>query len=300
MPVFAFEALGTAWNIMIDEPASGLTEAGFDFESLQNEVIKKTAEFERRFSRFQSGSEVTALREAPAGTYPISPEFTQLLAKSDRLRQLTAGAFDPAVGGLLEAAGYNSTYQLQPQPTALAAWKLPTWSVDAQNQTLTIDGGAIFDLGGIGKGYWIDQISQYLITQGYFHHLVDGGGDMVATTKANGSGYKIALEWPGKPDLAIGTLILKNQGFAASDVFRRRWQHWHHLVNPTLKQSVTQIVGCLAVADSAWQADELTSLLALTDPDQYAAKVAQLGGEYLVVLANQKVIVSPGWPGELF
>lgn len=221
MPNLAFEALGTAWSILIDAPASELSEAGADLETLRSELIALTDIFDHRFSRFKPDTEATAFRHADSGTYPISPEFTQLLARSDVLRQLTDGAFDPAVGGLLEAAGYDPQYQLKPDANSLATWKLPNWSVNTKDHTLTIDGPVVFDIGGTGKGYWIDVLSQYLLEKGFTYHLVEGGGDMKATTKANGDGYTIALEWPGRPDMAIGVVTLKNQGLAASDVFKR-------------------------------------------------------------------------------
>lgn len=298
MAQLAFEALGTAWTILIDEPAS--VEAGFDFDALRNTLIDKTAVFDQRFSRFKSDTEAVQFRSAAAGTYPISEEFSLILDRADRLRRLTDGAFDPAVGGLLEAAGYDAAYSLQPQAQTIVNWQLPQWQVDTQAQTVTIDGPVIFDIGGTGKGYWIDQLSSYLHEVGLPHHLVEGGGDMMATTKANGEGYRIALEWPGREDMAIGTLTLRNQGFAASDIFRRQWRDWNHLVNVPLKQPVQHLHGVMAVAGSAWQADELTSLLSLTDPHQYAQRVPHVGGEYLVVLADGSVSFSPSWPGELF
>ncbi|HYD35115.1 MAG TPA: FAD:protein FMN transferase [Vitreimonas sp.] len=295
MTEFRFNAMGTAWSITLD----GVTDRDVPV-SLWDKVVTSTDNFEQRFSRFIEGSEVTAFRTAPAGTYPLSKELTILLAQSHVVRELTGGAFDPAIGTLLEKAGYDQQYSFHPQDQELDNWRLPGWNVDVAQQQVTISDAVVFDTGGIGKGYWIDQLSQLIFEAGYPYHLVDGGGDMVATTKENYAGWQVAIEWPGDQERAIGVVELHNQGFAASDIFRRRWGEWHHLINVTERQPVGNIKGCVAVAASAWSADQMTSALALVQPEAYEHIGHALGAEYLVLLQSDQAIISPQWPGEVF
>lgn len=296
MSSFQFTALGTAWSITIDQ-ADSVQEVP---QSLWKSVVDRTAEFERRFSRFKDGSETRAFLKKAAGTHSISTEMCDLLSIADRLRTLTDGAYDPAVGGLLEAAGYNKDYRLKPDEQQLHDWHIPTWSLDQKKKQVTIDGPLLFDFGGMGKGYWIDQLSNFLLVSGYPYHLVEGGGDMFATTKASGQSWKIAIEYPGQQDQALGTYQLSNQGFAASDVFRRKWGKWHHFVDVSQNQPTQHLVGCVAVATTAWKADQITSVLALCQPAKFAQIVGQIGGEYVVLLANGEARVSSNWKGQLF
>jgi thiamine biosynthesis lipoprotein len=295
---YHFQALGTAWSLTVDQ-------AGFVFDSVEGQkvidkVIAETTSFETRFSRFKDGSESRQFTDAKPGVYPISSQMCALLKVADQLRQLTRGAYDPAVGGLMEAAGYTPDYSLQPNEKSIQTWRLPSWNIDEVKQSVTIDGPLLFDFGGMGKGFWIDQLSQILLDHGLKHHLVEGGGDMFATTKADGSAWKVAIEYPGKTEMAIGTYALFNQGMAASDVFRRRWGQWHHFVDVTLKQPTTHIVGCVAVSSSAWKADQITSVLALTHPELFSEVVPQIGGEYVVLFANGEAKISSNWHGVLF
>jgi len=296
---FQFTALGTAWSITVDQAGFALPAQKAE-EALWQKVVSQTAEFERRFSRFKDDSESRQFSNATAGTYPISSQLKELLVVADQLRSLTDGAYDPAVGGLMEAAGYTPDYRLKPDEQSLKTWHVPQWSLSHSGQSVTIDGPILFDFGGMGKGYWIDQISALLLSENYPHHIVEGGGDMMATTKTNGDSWKVAIEYPGKDDLALGTYHLKNQGLAASDVFRRRWGKWHHFVDVTLKQPTQHIAGCVAVSSSAWKADQITSILALTDPDNFSQIVPVIGGEYVVLLAGDTAQVSKNWKGELF
>src|SRR3989344_2486826 len=143
-----------------------------------------------------------------------------------------------------------------PRPTLS---EMPMWTLAAQ--TLTLDGPAVFDIGGMGKGYCIDRVADIIRSYGHEHFLVDGGGDIFATTKAGGAPWRIAIEYPGKPDMAAGLVDLKDQGLAVSDGFRRRWGKWHHIVDPKSKKSVERVAGAAAVASSAWDADCATSAL---------------------------------------
>lgn len=296
---FQFKALGTAWSISVDQ-ADFASPSPQKIQELWDKVIAETAEFEAHFSRFKGESESRQFLSAVAGTFPISAELTKLLVAADTLRALTKGSYDPAVGGLMEATGYSPEYTLQPDEDKLSSWHVPHWSVQAEDQTVTIDGPVLFDFGGMGKGYWIDQLSELLTRHQAPHHLVEGGGDMMATTKADGTGWNVAIEYPGKTDLALGTYELKHQGLAASDVFRRRWGKWHHFVDLKLKQPTQHILGCVAVSGSAWKADQITSLLALTDPAQFSDTVPKIGGEYVALLSNETAIRSQNWQGILF
>lgn len=290
MDVFSFRALGTEWSVLID--AYPLTP------TLQRAVVEYTTQFEQRFSRFLPHSEVNAFRKAKAGTYPLSEELSVLLGRADILRRLTGGIYDPAVGGLLEQAGYGMSKKNNESTGTTTNFSLPHWSL--MGTTLTLDGPVAFDLGGMGKGYCIDGVARVLEREGCQHYLVEGGGDMWGTTKADGSPWQVAIEYPGKPELAAGTMALSHQGLAVSDRFRRRFGRWHHIVHPIMKQAVNTIDGCAAVAPSAWDADCMTSGLFLAPSELYPALAHEFQAEYLVFLPDSHTQVSSHWPGALF
>lgn len=289
METFSFSALGTKWSILVDHDS-------FPGEH-QKAILTEVATFENRFSRFILTSEVNQFREGAAGTYEVSELFALLLTRADRLRQLTGGVYDPAIGGLLEHAGYDPTYRLE-SDRKVETFRLPQWSLS--DQKVTLDGPVVFDFGGIGKGYCIDMVAGILERLGYRYYLVEGGGDMYGTAKRDGSPYQVALEWPGKPDTAFGVVVLNHQAVAVSDSFKRRWQKWHHIIDPHAKKPIEEVVGCAALARSAFAADCMTSALFLSSEERYPELREELGAEYVVLRATGTVAVSPSWPGELF
>ena len=289
MEDFVFQGLGTHWNTTAD----GETLK----DDVKTAILEYVQDFESRFSRFLLDSENNAFRNVQAGEYIVSEEFSQLLAIADQLRILTDGVYDPGVGMLLESAGYGAQ-DSKAVIKSVEEFTLPTWSL--KERTLTLDGPVVFDFGGFGKGYCIDQVSKILKHFGYEHFIVNGGGDMFGTTKKDGSPWKIAIEYPGKKDMALGTVMLENQGIAVSDSFRRQWGRWHHLVNPQEKETVKNVVGGVAVADSALNADCMTSALFFSAPANYSSASKMYNAQYLLVQGDGLTKVSSLWRGELF
>lgn len=288
MQSFTFKGIGTHWSISVDTDAP--------IAGVEARVLLYVAEFEKKFSRFLEGSEVNQFRDSEAGAYVIGDEFAKILGEADTLRARTGGAYDPAVGGLLERAGYDKNYRLKPGDTE--GFKLPMWSL--HGNSLTIDGPTAFDLGGIGKGYCIDRISDLILESGFPCFIVEGGGDMFGTTKRDNAAWRVGIEWPGKTDTAAGLVLLENQGLAVSDSFRRRWGRWHHIVDPATRLPIEKVLGCAAVAPSAFSADQMTSGLFLSPPEAHSSLAKHFEAEYMIFGADDSCVVSPGWEGEVY
>jgi thiamine biosynthesis lipoprotein len=286
---FSFESMGTGWQVSVDVDAVP--------PSIIDEIHQKSEAFNQKYSRFIDGSEANAFREAPKGTYHISPMLAEILQACKKLELLTDGKFNASIATLFESIGYDAQYNFQKAPEKVS-WQPPTWSIEKDE--ITISGPIVFDIGGIGKGYWIDQISQILKKHHLNDHLVEGGGDMFATQKKDGTPWRVALEWPGKPDTALGIVELKNQGLAVSDVFKRKWKNWHHLMDAKTNTPVDQIIGCAAIAPSAFLADQMTSIISFAPPEKYDTFAQEINAQYLYMTKEEKVFVSEGWEGEMF
>ena len=286
---FSFEALGTKWAVSID--AESFPEQ--DQRSLTEEI----AAFERRFSRFLPESESNQFRAASPGTFEVSGDFLALLSAADHIRCLTRGAYDPAVGGLLERAGYDASYRFSPDGAA-DEYEIPRWFLEGGQ--LRLDAPIVFDFGGIGKGYSIDLAARLLRSLGYEHFLINGGGDIFGTEKRDGTPFRVALEWPGTLGTAFGVVPVSSRGIAVSDRLRRRWGDWHHIVHSKTKRPIETIIGCAAIAPCAFLADQMTSALFLSDSSLFEAIACELSAEWIVFFSDGSVRVSEGWEGELF
>ncbi len=285
-----FEAIGTHWHLTVESPAAVPVK-------IWHEIEAKIDAFDQRFSRFILTSEANAWRAAKPGSYKVSTELAKLLQFASKLRAETQGKFDPAVGGLLELAGYDPTYRFQPD-AKLENWQIPGWEISGT--TLKIEAPLVIDVGGYGKGSCIDLVAYVLRHHGYEHFLIDGGGDLYGTTKHSGSGWTVGVEWPGQPEYAISQVTLKNQALAVSDIYRRAWGNWHHVVDPQAGQPFSKVVGVAVMAQTAQTADGLTTALALIAPSARQVLAEKYQAEFLLLTEKQSVETSQHWPGELF
>lgn len=287
METFCFQALGTKWNIVVDG----------DFASSVRTVIQtEIASFEERFSRFKDTSEVNAFRQVPEGVYTVSDELALLLGRAKRLRQLTGGRYDPASGVILEHYGYDQEYSFREGVGEIP--RVPSWGL--MGSQLHLEGPTAFDLGGIGKGYAIDRVATLLEEAGLQHYLIDAGGDMYATSKSDGSAYRVALEWPGRPDTAYGIVELLHQGLAVSDVVTRSFGKRHHIIDAVTRENSRRVIGVAALARTAWDADCGTAALIHWPEVKREQIEEELGVESVIITVEEEFLVSTGWPGEMF
>lgn len=288
METFSFKALGTEWMI--------LSDGKFFDEAVQKDITEKVALFEERFSRFKDTSEVNAFREVSPGAYEVSSELAMLLERAQLLRTLTQGHYDSASGVILEHMGYDKKYRFTQSKRPLPS--IPTWSI--KDKELQLSGPTAFDLGGMGKEYCIDMVAGILATAGYKYYLVDGGGDMYATTKADGSPYTIALEWPGRTGVSYGTVTLRNQGLAVSDTATRRFSGHHHIVDAETGANTERVLGAVGLGATAWDADSATAAL-MQWPHCDQTKVEEsFGITSIIITQKQEFLVGTDWPGEVF
>lgn len=288
-----FEGIGTHWNIDID------TTESTDLNNLWILIEQEVSNFNSKFSRFREDSLVNLFKNSPAGEYQIDSELYSLLSFAKDLKEITYGKFDPAIGQLISDTGYNASYTFKPDQQKINHFTSPNWNL-SPNNILTIDGPVAFDLGGFAKGYLIDKISKLILDNDHRFHLVDAGGDIYATTKSDNSPWKVAVEFPGDRAKALGVVSLNHQALAVSDIFKRNWGTWHHIVDPVTKKPLTTIISCSTLAKRAMTADALTTALMLTDDKTRQTLTQTYKTEFLLITDKYTPIVSNNWPSDFF
>lgn len=240
------KALGTVWHIE-------LFEACDDQTVLRNGIVDWLEEFESRYSRFRADSWLSRLNQDGVFHNP-NQQFVDLLQLSLQYYEKTNGVFNVAIGEKLVHAGYDSTYSFTSSEQESVIPVLPE-VLSVTGEKITLSRGRL-DLGGIGKGYAIDALAEYLKTKydlSYF--LINGGGDMYATSD-NEQPIKIELAHPYDKSLSIGNLELLHSGFASSSPNLRAWPDskkgimQNHLL--TTQQKTSYVVSASATEADVW------------------------------------------------
>lgn len=152
-------AMGTSLRLVVEAPDRPQALASSE---LAAQAVERA---EARLSTWREGSELARLNRSPVGrSVELSPELARELAEARAIWQLTAGAFDPSVGGWVEAWGLRtggrrpSAEEIDSArvPGGLAALTLEGERATRTSERLTLEEG------GFGKGAGLDAAARAL------------------------------------------------------------------------------------------------------------------------------------------
>ena len=236
-----------------------------------------------RFSRFDPRSELSLINGDPSQTVPVSPLMRRVIEAALRGARDTGGLVDATLGAEIAQAGYDSHLEgdgiplavaLSLAPTRLpaAARPLQTWRqvvVDRRAGAITRPVGVQFDLGGIAKGVFADELAALLA--GFEAFALDCAGDL----RLGGSSQAIRPVHVASPfdDTMLHTFHLAAGGVATSGIGKRSWLSAaglpaHHLLDPsTGRPAFTGVVQVTALAPTATEAEILAKAAILSGPE---------------------------------
>jgi FAD:protein FMN transferase len=267
----AITALGTTWLVELFDEVS-LEKA----DETHGLIRLFLSDFEATYSRFKPDSTISRLNATGELTTPDEATI-QLLTLGQQLYRDTSGIFNMLVGEHLVARGYDADYSFMPkvEPSSIPS---PLEAISITPKRITLNAGQI-DLGGYGKGYLIDRLTELLKEHGFKHFLINGGGDMYATSD-HGTPITIYLEHPSVPGTYIAKTTLKDQGFAASSTHKRRWkvsgQEYSHIVDTSTKKAPSaDDFGIYVKAPHAVTADAWSTTLLISPPEHHTEALAR-------------------------
>ncbi len=283
---FEFEAIGTHWQIDSPEGVS---------ENTQQKILETINEFDAIYSRFRQDSLVTKISQE-AGMYQLPPDAKPLIDLYQKLYSLTDGLFTPLIGNTLEDAGYDRNYSLKPRKVnAPLEW---SEAIEYDFPNLKTKSPVTLDFGAGGKGYLIDIVSEILKSEGVKTFTVDAGGDILHFSE-NKETVRIALENPEDITQAIGVAEISNESIAGSAGNRRKWEEFHHIINPKTLRSPKEVSACWVTAKTTIEADAIGTCLFL-NPDLANKLNSEFQFEYLILFSNQTIKKSTNFPAEIF
>jgi thiamine biosynthesis lipoprotein len=259
-----FQALGTTWWVEIFDELS-LAEATTIFTNARSFC----EDYEKKYSRFKTDSEISKLNQQRELIKP-SEELISLLKLGKKLYLETNTKFNFLTGHVQESIGYDDSYSFKPSDQKTNAGN-PVTDLKISNEAIQLTQLEVkVDLGGYGKGYLVDLLAEHLKT----HHslkyfLINGGGDIYATSMPNGGPIEIYLENPLTKHPIYKTSLL-NQGFGASSSNRRRWSYQGKTFNHILGTDSEMIQASFTKAPSTVYADVMATCLLLGEPNEFS------------------------------
>lgn len=257
-------------------------------------------EYDFRFSRFKSESELMALNTSNGAWHKVSIDLFQIIKKSVALAAETDGVFDPSVGGVLASYGYGLPKNfIQRMPPATYR----DLAFNDRELLIRLAPGQILEPACIVKGIAIDtagkELSQIIdtSTQGF---MINAGGDIVTRgVFEDGHAWNIAIQDPKNPSAIVSAISIQNAGVATSGTYQTQGEHsskkWHHLVNMQTGKPTLGIISATVVATTCEEADTEASLAILLKEDQAVARLASRGLPYLLISENGTITKNAGF-----
>jgi thiamine biosynthesis lipoprotein len=151
----------------------------------------------------------------------------------------TDGAFDPTVGGAMEARGFDRHYLTRERVSRV--WRIPgdapgsavTYrdvELDAERHTIRLRRPLMLDLGAVAKGLAIDMAARELSACPWF--AIDAGGDLfVSGSRPDRRPWTLGIRHPRTPDALITTIHVAGGAVCTSGDYERTTARGHHLLD---------------------------------------------------------------------
>lgn len=227
-------------------------------------------EFETRFSRFVTGSELNKLNQKAGQKVKCSDEFLELASLSNFYSQLTQHRFTPFVLPSLQQAGYKGSWpKVNDYSNDLDYSERQfdsTATIKIESKSATIPANTAIDFGGIGKGFCLQKIADKLQAYGLKNYWISLGGDIICSGyDLGGNFWEIDIASATKVDKNVGSVINydgQKLAVATSGTTKRAAKNWHHIIDPTTgKASTSNALMSTAVCQQPVAADVLAKTL---------------------------------------
>lgn len=239
-------------------------------QAAMDAALARMAVVERTMTRFDALSDVgRANRRAAEEAVLVTPGTAAVISAALDWAHASDGGFDPCIGRAIEV--WDVEHRNEPPPAGafrrLAGRRLyRTLDVDSWRGHPAVrfgDRDLQVDLGGIAKGYAVDQAVVTLRDWGVTQAFVAAGGDLYAMGQSDHGGpWQVGVRDPKDPDRVMATLPLSDGAVATSgDYFRYfdyQGRRYHHLLDPataaprlTPEHSVSVAAATCMTADAA-------------------------------------------------
>ena len=202
----------------------------------------------------------------------VSKEFYTLLEKSIAYGNLTEGAFDITFASI----GFQYDYRNKKHPSAqqtevlLPAINYQWLQLDKNKSTVLYKHPNVkIDLGGIAKGFAVDQAIEILKKHGIGHATVSAGGDSKILGDKKGQPWLIGIKNPrltGKNGerTTVLTLPLENTAVSTSGDYERYFidehgKRVHHILNPKTGKPTNGIISATVIGPNGVDTDALST-----------------------------------------
>jgi thiamine biosynthesis lipoprotein len=255
---------------------------------------------------WQPTSEVSRINAAAGkSAVKVGRETLGVVAKSVWISELSEGTFDVTFASMGKLWSFDEDLSQAIPDAALletARKKIDYRKIvidDAASTVMLASADTKINLGGIAKGYAIDQAAKVLRSAGLASFFAQAGGDLyVEGRKPNGEPWRVGVRDPrGADGVFFALLPVENHAFSTAGDYERAFvkdgKRYHHIIDPRTGYPATASRSVTIWAKDALTADAIDDAVFILGPEKGIALVESLPDcGAVIVAADNSVHVS--------
>jgi thiamine biosynthesis lipoprotein len=271
---------------------------------LIDEVLDEYRRIDREMSTYRPDSEISMLN-ARAATAPVvvSDELFGLVDKALGLSRMSDGAFDISY----ESVGFMYDFRARQHPShaqidaALAAVDYRHIRIDPAKRSISFElPGMRINLGGIAKGYAVEQGARLLREAGIEHALLNAGGDTRLIGDRRGAPWIVGIRHPRAENEFATRLPLVDEAISTSGDYERFFDEdghrYHHILNPATGEPTETVLSASVIGPDATMTDALSTTVFVLGSERGVALIETLDDyETIIVEPSGRLVYSSGF-----
>jgi len=282
--------MGTQTHIIVVAPRNNTNLV----KTTLDKAVQKIRDIEAMMSVHIKSSPLSQFNAAKPGEYKLPAEIVNLIVLSRKIHHQSDGTFDitclPIINLWKQAA---RTGKLPSKEQIIQSRRASNWNqiiVNPLKNTITKQVETVsIDLGGIAKGFAVDQAIKIIKSAGIAGGMVEIGGDLRCFgTPPNSGGWEVKIQNPFDSSSTCATLLLTEAAVATSGDYNRfsiiAGKRFSHIVDPRTGMALPVGKVCSATVVSL---PTNSAAVSGTLADAWATAISVLGAEKGIATINK-------------
>ncbi|MEZ4219889.1 MAG: FAD:protein FMN transferase [Polyangiaceae bacterium] len=269
-------------------------------------ALARMRKLEALMTSWKDDSEVAAINRGAGTSVSVSPETYDVIERSVEAGKFSEGTFDITFSPLSQVWKFGDAAEESPKiPSAaqlkplLARVDYRKIELDPKTRGVKIAKDQEIDLGGIAKGFIVDEAADVLRKAKLRSFLVQAGGDLFGSgRKPDGSPWVSGIREPrGGPDDFFATIELEDRAFSTAGDYARAFikdgKRYHHIIDPRTGFPATACRSVTVWANDALTADAVDDAVFMLGPEKGLKLAESMDGVGVVIVdASNRVHIS--------
>jgi len=262
------------------------TAKGIDLKSILDSTFYLIEKYENDFSFYADGGLISRINSSGSTDFSMNKDLSEIFSYARELYQETDSLYDITIGALTELWDFDKKQIPSKTQIKKAQAVMGLKNIRFNRKELYRPVGYKFNLGSLAKGYIIDKAVDFMKKNRVKSAIINAGGDI--RIFGQDKPVRVGIQNPrGERNEIVDVLCLTNLSIVTSGDYERYFIkdgiRYHHILNPETGFPARNAVSATVIADSALEADALSTAIFLLDPARAIQLIEKRDGVEAVI-----------------